>query len=199
MAFFIHFKNTYFTPKNAFLSSPAGRQIQDPIKASNLDLHEASNKTLLLTSKLNSNLNSKKNSFDDKLLIKNEIKISESSLKSFNVTKTDNSFLNTYKKYALLDFLKGKSTEYILDLKEMPKEFLSLGFTLDQGSLLEPKVLVKYTDGSSESLALPYQEMFKDDWVKLETNPKLNIDSLVVTAASPISNSVFSFFMQQHL
>lgn len=116
------------------------------------------------------------------------------------IDSTKNSFTKTYKKFAFLQFNKGTRTEYELDLNQIPKNnVLSLGFTVDEGSLVKPEVFVTYTDGSSEILKLPFSEMFQDDWVRLDTNPKLEIDSLKVSAASPTEKSIFSFFIQENL
>lgn len=117
------------------------------------------------------------------------------------VDSDKNVFTKTYKKFANLEFIKDKNKQYLIDFKEFKQDFLSLGFTVDKGQIRSPKVTVKYTNGFSEELKIPYDQMFKNDWVKLDTKPNLTIQSLMVTAAgnSPSSKSIFSFFIQQNL
>lgn len=212
----VHIKNSIFTSQNQGLISPIPKILSpntatlnplDPESPALLkkDISAPTNNTLSTKNALNpeSELQNEglKNSPNNDSI--NLIKITSIKRKktanNTSVSEEKNSFLNTYQKFALLEFNKNVKKQFILDLKDMPKDFLSIGFTVDKGSIQQPKVEVKYSNGSKEVIKLPFTEMFQDDWVKLETNPNLKIESINVTALSPVDKSIFSFFIQEHL
>lgn len=212
----VYVKNSFFPSQNQGLISPIPK-ILSPNTA-NLNPLDSQNQASLkkdtsATTHNNLDIQNALNSESElqKQVLKNNpdkddidlIKITNLQPKKISqktsVSEEKNSFLNTYQKFALLEFNKNIKKQFILDLKDMPKDFLSIGFTVDKGSIQQPKVEVKYSNGSKEIIKLPFSEMFEDDWVKLETNPNLKIESINVTALSPVDKSIFSFFIQEHL
>jgi hypothetical protein len=203
LAFGIHIKNKFFSaPK-----SNIALQMLNPMKSSlnPFEGNTISPKTQSEKSKTNiepsfeKSLGKKIESQElvqiqlPKVQIKSELK------KDRDSESSTNSFTKTYQKFANLEFSNNKNKQYLIDFKGFKQNFLSLGFTVDQGQIQSPKVIVSYTNGSSEEITIPYDQMFINDWVKLETQPNLNIKNILVSAATPNAKSVFSFFVQKHL
>lgn len=131
--------------------------------------------------------------------IKKETSSSLDDQVAYNIASEKNEFTKTYQKFANLEFSKGEKKQYLLDLKNYKADFLSLGFTVDKGEILSPEVTVQYANGDSEVLTLPYDQMFINDWIKLNVKENMAIHSLLVSAQSSQANSVFSFFVQNQL
>ncbi len=203
----VHIKNTFFSSQNQALISPIPATLgpktsnsgaQDPLKSKGPELKD-SDSSLRLNPLEKANHEGASNSLNEDLVIQ-VTKVNPKKIENLSpISDQQNKFQKTYQKFALLEFNKNVRKQFVLDLKDMPKNFLSLGFTVDHGSIQQPKVEVKYTNGSTETLKLPFSEMFQDDWVKLDTNPDLKIESINVSALSPVDKSVFSFFIQEHL
>lgn len=201
LALGIQIKNSLFSPKNNH------SLIQSMSQPNTAYLGQGSIPQIMVSQpKMVDDIESKNSDLEKTSAVKTDDGLEYITISSNDATKnpnTDllnkNTFTQTYQKFANLEFNKGQKKQFLIDFKDFKDQFLSLGFTVDQGEIEAPEVTIQYSNGDSEILKLPYDQMFLNDWIKLNLKPDLDIQSLLVSAQSPKSKSVFSFFIQKNI